>query len=256
MSEKLQTTVNEQDQNSIYACAFPNLSMVELLLLAPSTDSYEATLSIRIFLTKYHAYPCMLYYSVDDTDKLLHTTTITDYLRNELKHDLNTDQITETYNSQTEQMDLRSRLSDLGNGVMIEMRGIRLVSEMENPNKLKPDDSNGHFSVASTMKFYYLPRNRTLIQELASRFSKMTVIESKPEPDKFTLQMVCRDRCGYYLSSINIKKPLIIDLALHYGNAFLAVHEKIIENLNRKEEKGIVLLHGIPGSGRLNIFSF
>ena len=61
--------------------------------------------------------------------------------------------------------------------------------------------------------------------------------------------MVCRNQCGYYLDGIRIKKPLITDLALHYGNDFVTTHEKILNNLNKKESKGIVLLHGVPGSG-------
>ena len=39
--------------------------------------------------------------------------------------------------------------------------------------------------------------------------------------------MVCRNQHGYYLNSINIKKPLITDLALHYGKSFVVgVHDR------------------------------
>jgi len=65
--------------------------------------------------------------------------------------------------------------------------------------------------------------------------------------------MVCRNECGYYLNGIKIKKPLITDLALHYGSNFVATHDKILKNLNEKESKGIVLLHGIPGSGKFKL---
>jgi hypothetical protein len=64
--------------------------------------------------------------------------------------------------------------------------------------------------------------------------------------------MVCRNQHGYYLNGINIKKPLITDLALHYGNNFVSTHDRIIKNLNKKEGKGIVLLHGVPGSGKIS----
>ena len=71
--------------------------------------------------------------------------------------------------------------------------------------------------------------------------------------------MVCKEVCEYYLHGIKIKKPLITDLALHYGHSFVPTHEKIMKSLNKKESKGIVLLHGIPGSGKYypkNIFGY
>ncbi len=96
------------------------------------------------------------------------------------------------------------------------------------------------------MASYYLPEHDTFVHDLSNRFTEMTVYISK----SCTLQMVCRNQCGYYLSGIRIKKPLITDLALHYGSSFVATHDKILQSLNQKESKGIVLLHGLPGSGK------
>lgn len=41
-----------------------------------------------------------------------------------------------------------------------------------------------------------------------------------------------------------------LDLVLNYGENFLLTHKKIEEKLNQKYGKGIVLLHGVPGSGK------
>ncbi|CAF1630785.1 unnamed protein product [Didymodactylos carnosus] len=68
--------------------------------------------------------------------------------------------------------------------------------------------------------------------------------------------MVCKNQHGYYLSSINIKKPFITDMSLNYGKGFLPVHEKVIKSLNKKEGKGIVLLHGVPGSGKTHYIRY
>ena len=41
-----------------------------------------------------------------------------------------------------------------------------------------------------------------------------------------------------------------IDLELNYGSQFLKVHDVIIKRLNNPNDKGIILFHGIPGSGK------
>lgn len=41
-----------------------------------------------------------------------------------------------------------------------------------------------------------------------------------------------------------------IDLELNYGSEFKKVHDTIIKRLNTKDDKGIVLLHGEPGTGK------
>ena len=42
---------------------------------------------------------------------------------------------------------------------------------------------------------------------------------------------------------------MMLDLALQYGPSFVEVHERIAEALNTKAGKGLVLLHGKPGTG-------
>ena len=44
--------------------------------------------------------------------------------------------------------------------------------------------------------------------------------------------------------------PVEMDIEKHYGKAFIPVHKKILEQLNEDQGKGLVLLHGIPGTGK------
>jgi Cdc6-like AAA superfamily ATPase len=251
MPGKVETTVNEKHNNPTYVGALPNMPMEALLSLGPPNNC-GTNPSIRLFLAKYQAFPCSLYCAGDDTSALLHSTTIVDYIRDELKHDLNTDRLSRQYHQRTKQIYVDSRFCDLGNGIMIDISNSYFNSDVQNPNKLKPDHSDDYFLIASEVQIYYLPEHDTYVQELARRFSKMTVFSSK----SCTLQMVCRNQHGYYLNGINIKKPLITDLALHYGKNFVSIHDKIIKNLNKKEGKGIVLLHGIPGSGKTHYIRY
>lgn len=244
MPGKTETTVN--GQKSAYVGALSDLSMEALLTLGPPNNCGNMP-AIRLFLAKYQAFPCVLYCAGDDTSALLHATTVINYIRDELKHDLETDRISRNYHNRSKQIYVDSRFADLGDGIMIDFTDCYFNSDVQNPNKLKPDHSDDHFLIPSQVSIYYLPQHDAYVQELAARFSKMTVFSSK----SCTLQMVCRNQHGYYLNGINIKKPLITDLALHYGKRFVPLHDKIIKNLNKKEGKGIVLLHGLPGSGKL-----
>lgn len=250
MPGKVETVTDGKAAASQYVCALPDMSTEALLSLGPPNNCGTAP-TIRLFLLKYNAFPCALYCAGDDSSALLHGTTIVDYIRDELKHDLSTDRISRNLNRSTKEWYIDSRLCDLGNGVMIEMTDSYFQSDVQNPNKLKPDHSDDQFLTPSQITIYYLPERDEFVQDLGRRFSKMTIYVSK----SCTLNMVCRNQHGYYLNSIDIKKPLITDLGLHYGKSFVGTHEKIIKNLNKKEGKGIVLLHGVPGSGRHSSFN-
>jgi hypothetical protein len=47
-----------------------------------------------------------------------------------------------------------------------------------------------------------------------------------------------------------------IDLELNYGSEFKKVHDVIISRLNKKNDKGIILLHGDPGTGKTSYIKY
>lgn len=47
-----------------------------------------------------------------------------------------------------------------------------------------------------------------------------------------------------------------IDIELHYGSEFLKTHTKIVERLKKNRDKGIILLHGVAGSGKTNYLKY
>jgi hypothetical protein len=245
MSEQVNITTDEKSEASAYVGAVSTLPMEARLSLGPP-NRCSTVPTIRLFLAKYNAYPCTLDCASLGNSALLHATTVINYIRDELKHDLSKDHITRLYHRQTKERYIASRLCDLSNGVMIDMSDILFNCDVQNPNKLAPDQSDDYFLIVSTATIYYLPEKDPFVSDLSDRFSKMFLLESK----SCVLQMVCRNQHGYYLNGINIKRPLITDLGLHYGSSFVSIHEKIIKSLNKKEGKGIVLLHGIPGSGK------
>ena len=47
-----------------------------------------------------------------------------------------------------------------------------------------------------------------------------------------------------------------MDLVLNYGKEFKAVHDVIIKRLNKQNDKGIILLHGEPGTGKTSYIKY
>jgi hypothetical protein len=47
-----------------------------------------------------------------------------------------------------------------------------------------------------------------------------------------------------------------MDLRLNYGEDFIKVHDVIIEKLNKPKGKGIILLHGDPGTGKTSYLKY
>ena len=250
MWDKISAT-SEQNGHSVNVGACSGVSNDALLSVGPE-NRYGTMPVIRLFLAKYHHYPSILECETDADDIQYHVTTILNYLRDQFNHDMNKDSVEKKYRRLIKQKFVNCRLSDLNNGVMIYFDNSNLQSDLQNPNKLKADHADDYFLTTSTIKILYLPEHDTLAQDLFDHFSQMVVVSSQ----SCHLQMVCRNDCGYYLRRVKIKKPLITDLALHYGKSFVGVHDKILRNLNEKESKGIVLLHGIPGSGISSFCSF
>ena len=47
-----------------------------------------------------------------------------------------------------------------------------------------------------------------------------------------------------------------LDIELNYGNGFLPVHEKILQQLTTTKGKGLVLLHSTPGTGKTHYLKY
>ena len=65
-----------------------------------------------------------------------------------------------------------------------------------------------------------------------------------------SIGMICSDDGDYYMKDFYLKKDYsIVDGDLHYGKGFDNFHAQLLERF-KTDSKGLVLLHGIPGSGK------
>lgn len=67
--------------------------------------------------------------------------------------------------------------------------------------------------------------------------------------DDYHIDMIVANSTGLSLKTINLESYEPVDLNLHYGENFTEYHTKLLSRLESKD-KGIVMLHGPPGTGK------
>jgi SpoVK/Ycf46/Vps4 family AAA+-type ATPase len=82
----------------------------------------------------------------------------------------------------------------------------------------------------------------TLIKE-ASRFKR------REKKKNFEINLIAKDSYGMELKSMEIKKTRL-NLDLYYEDDFIEIDKTIQSRLGTEDDKGIVLLHGLPGTGK------
>lgn len=65
----------------------------------------------------------------------------------------------------------------------------------------------------------------------------------------FEINIISFNGKGMELKAIPVT-PTVLDIELYYNDDFKAVHETILARLLKEPDKGIVLLHGLPGTGK------
>jgi hypothetical protein len=69
------------------------------------------------------------------------------------------------------------------------------------------------------------------------------------QDEKKYLQILTLDKTGYDLMANEISTP-DIDFSINYNEDFGPIHELITEKLSVDKSKGLILLHGMPGTGK------
>lgn len=74
---------------------------------------------------------------------------------------------------------------------------------------------------------------------------------------KYTPQisLLIHTRSGIDISSLDIPKTTL-QLSENYNDDFLEVHQIILKRLSKKNDKGLVLLHGKPGTGKTSYIRY
>lgn len=84
---------------------------------------------------------------------------------------------------------------------------------------------------------------------VAALTSLVSPLKERQRREPLEINMVVQDRNKLSLKAMEIKRTKL-DLELFYGERFKETDELIRKRLNKKNDKGIVLLHGLPGAGK------
>jgi ATP-dependent 26S proteasome regulatory subunit len=77
----------------------------------------------------------------------------------------------------------------------------------------------------------------------------------KRSAKKSSIQLVRSDMGHLDTEEYDLAIPEI-DLELNYGESFLKIHNTIVKRLNANNDKGIILLHGEPGTGKTSYIKY
>ena len=78
----------------------------------------------------------------------------------------------------------------------------------------------------------------------------------KDRDGEFEINLITNDSMqGMGLTRLQVNKAKL-DIAINYEDDFVEIDKIIRERLNKKKDKGIVLLHGIPGTGKTTYLRF
>ena len=80
-------------------------------------------------------------------------------------------------------------------------------------------------------------------------------LSKKRKHESNNIALVIQTPRGYDTTSFELPDQKL-DIELGYGKGFKPIHEKIINTLNKKNGKGLVLLHGTPGTGKTHYLKF
>jgi len=78
---------------------------------------------------------------------------------------------------------------------------------------------------------------------------EVSAFKKREKKKEFEINLVSRDSYVLELRSMEIKKTRL-DLDMYYEDDFKEVDKIIQARLTKKDDKGIVLLHGLPGTGK------
>jgi hypothetical protein len=84
---------------------------------------------------------------------------------------------------------------------------------------------------------------------------KIIGLGKKRKHESNNIALVIQTPRGYDTTTFELPEQKL-DIELGYGKAFKPIHEKIINTLNQKNGKGLVLLHGTPGTGKTHYLKY
>lgn len=102
-----------------------------------------------------------------------------------------------------------------------------------------------------TLRFYYSTNNG----EFKTQFDVSEISKYEKTKEKSNISLIRSDMGHLSTDDYDLVIPPM-NIELNYGSKFKPIHETIIHNLNKNYGKGIILLHGDPGTGKTSYIKY
>ena len=105
----------------------------------------------------------------------------------------------------------------------------------------------------SIMRYLFKDTPLELVEQLVeeiNQFKHKEEVEAESE-----IYLLVNTPQGFSLEKFKLPKTEV-ELQEHYNDDFAEVHEIIVKRLTRRKDKGIVLLHGAPGTGKTSYIRY
>lgn len=80
-------------------------------------------------------------------------------------------------------------------------------------------------------------------------YAIFTLMKAPDKEEESEINIITQNSHGLDLKQLDIKES-VLDIDLYYNDDFKAVDAVIRERLDKENDKGIILLHGLPGTGK------
>ncbi len=105
---------------------------------------------------------------------------------------------------------------------------------------------------ASAVRMFY---RKTPVSEIEKILFLIQGFKKKVEFKKPRLNLLVNNQNGFRTISLEINQPKL-EIVDNYNDDFLATHQLILSRLNQPYDKGLVLLHGKPGTGKTSYIRY
>lgn len=96
---------------------------------------------------------------------------------------------------------------------------------------------------------------KTDIGKVESVINGMKKFRERREKRKPEISLLVNTKIGMVTKSLEITKPRL-NIGDNYNDDFAEIHQTIIKRLSKKNDKGLVLLHGKPGTGKTSYIRY
>lgn len=104
----------------------------------------------------------------------------------------------------------------------------------------------------SKVRFLFHKTEIEKIEAIISGIKRFKVSKSRLKPE---LSLLISTQSGIGTKSLKINKPRL-SISDNYNDDFWEIHQTILKRLSRKKDKGLVLLHGKPGTGKTSYIRY